>query len=95
MAMSSLSCRQVVSQLLLLRTLWTVWISNLMVTHGAVPSPSIFITAKASLLRSPHVLASRFVTTRIVTSCLDRPSGMRLSGQAEQHSIQTRALTSS
>jgi hypothetical protein len=54
-----------------------------MVTHGAGPSPPIFTTAKASLLGSPCVLASWFVTIRVVTSLLDPPSAMRLSGQAE------------
>jgi hypothetical protein len=71
-----------VSLLLLLRILWTVWISDSMVTHGAAPSPPIFTTAKASLLGSPCVLASWFVTTKVVTSLLDPPSAMRLSGQA-------------
>jgi hypothetical protein len=37
MAMLFLSCHQFKSPLLLLRTLWMVWISGLMVTHGAVP----------------------------------------------------------
>ena len=37
MVMLFLSCPQVVSLLLPLRTLWTVWISGLMVTHGAIP----------------------------------------------------------
>jgi hypothetical protein len=83
MATLFFSCRQVLSLLLPLRTLWTVWISGLMVTHGAAPSPPIFTIAKASLLGSPCVLASWFVTTRVVTSLLDRPSAMRLSGQAE------------
>jgi hypothetical protein len=54
-----------------------------MVTHGATPLPPIFTIAKASLLGSPCVFASWFVTTRIVTSSLDRPSGMKLSGQAK------------
>jgi hypothetical protein len=72
-----------VSLLLHLRTLWTIWISGSMVTHGIAPSPLIFTTAKASLLGSPCVLASWFVTTRVITSCLDPPSGTRLSGQAE------------
>jgi hypothetical protein len=58
-------------------------ISSSMVTHGAAPSPPIFTTAKASLLESPCVLANWFVTTKIVTSCLDHPSGMKLSSQAE------------
>jgi hypothetical protein len=74
---------QVVSLLLPLRTLWTVWISGSMVIHGAAPSPPIFTTAKASFLGSPCVLASWFVTIRVVTSLLDPPSAMRLSGQAE------------
>jgi hypothetical protein len=78
MAMLFLSCHQVMSLLLPLRTLWTVWISGSMVTHGAAPSPPIFTTAKASLLGSPCVLASWFVT-----SSLDPPSAMRLSGQAK------------
>jgi hypothetical protein len=72
-----------VSLLLPLRTLWTVWISGSMVTHGAAPSPPIFTTTKASLLGSPYVLASWFVTTRVVTFSLDLPSTMRLSGHAE------------
>jgi hypothetical protein len=42
-----------------------------MVTHGASPSLPIFTTAKASLLGSPCVLASWFVTTRVVTSSLE------------------------
>jgi hypothetical protein len=63
MAMLFSNCRQVMSPLLLLRTLWTVWISGSMVTHGAAPSPPIFTTVKVSLLRSPRVLASWFVTT--------------------------------
>jgi hypothetical protein len=54
-----------------------------MVIHGAVPSPPIFTIAKASLLGSPFVFASWFVTTRVVTSILDPPSGMRPSGQAK------------
>jgi hypothetical protein len=54
-----------------------------MVTHGAAPLPPIFTTTKASLLGSPCVLASWFVTTRVVTSSLDLPNAMRLSGQAE------------
>jgi hypothetical protein len=37
-----------------------VWISGSMVTHGAAPSPSF--------LGSPCMLASWFVTTRVVTS---------------------------
>jgi hypothetical protein len=48
--------------------------------NGAAPSPPIFTTTKASLLGSPCVLASWFVTTRVVTSLLDPPSGTRLSG---------------
>jgi hypothetical protein len=54
-----------------------------MVTHDATPSPPIFTTTKALLLGSPCVLANWFVTTRVVTSSLDPPSAMRLSGQAE------------
>jgi hypothetical protein len=72
-----------VSLLLPLRTLWTIWISGSMVAHGAAPSPLIFTTAKASLLGSPCVLASWFVTIRVVTSLLDPPSAMKLSGQAD------------
>ena len=78
-----LSCWQVVSLFLLLRTLWTVWISNLMVRYGATPSPPIFTIAKASLLGNPYVLANWFITTKFVTSSLDLPSGIRLSGQTE------------
>jgi hypothetical protein len=54
-----------------------------MVTHGAAPSPPIFTTTKASLLGSLCMLASWFVTTRVVTSSLDLPSTMRQSGQAK------------
>jgi hypothetical protein len=72
-----------VSLLLPLRTLWTVWISGLIVTLGAAPSSPIFTKTKASLLGSLCVLASWFVTIRIVTSSLDPPSAMRLSGQAQ------------
>ena len=80
MVMLFLSFRQVVSLHLFIRILWTVWISGLMVKHGAAPSPPIFTIAKASHLGSLYVLASWFVTTKIVISCLDRPSWMRLSG---------------
>jgi hypothetical protein len=83
MAMLFLGCRQFMSLLLPLKILWIVWISGLLVTHDAVPSPPIFVTTKASLLGSPYVLAIWFVITRIVTSHLDCPIGMRLSGQAK------------
>jgi hypothetical protein len=44
---------------------------------------SIFTTTKPSLLRSPCMLASWFVITRVVTSLPDPPSRTRLRGQAE------------
>jgi hypothetical protein len=53
-----------------------------MVTHGAAPSPPIFTIAKASLLGSPCVLASWFVTISVVIFSLDPPSALKLSGQA-------------
>ena len=65
------------------KNIWMVWIRSLMVTLGATPSPPIFTTAKALLLGSPCVLGSWFVTIRIVTSSLDPPSVMKLSGQAK------------
>ena len=47
MAMLFMSCHQAKSLLLPLRMLWTVWISGLIVTHGATPLPPIFTTTKA------------------------------------------------
>jgi hypothetical protein len=43
---------------LLLRTIWTEWISGLMVIHGAAPLRPTFITIMASLLENPLVLAN-------------------------------------
>jgi hypothetical protein len=60
-----------------------VWISNLMVTHGAAPLPPTFITIMASLFGSPLVLGIWYVMIKIVTSCLDHLSRIRLSGPAE------------
>ena len=51
MMMLFLNCCQVVSLLVPIRALWTIWISSSIITHGSVP-PSKFTIVKVSLLES-------------------------------------------